>query len=90
MYVVLWPKGEKVSKQRSLMEVPVASIAGVALDLGQMRPVRIGGLADLEAMDSPTLGQPLARAGDERFRARSDGFTMELTEDGPPQALTER
>ncbi|MCH9011204.1 MAG: DUF2851 family protein, partial [Chloroflexi bacterium] len=30
LHVVLWPKGEKVSRQRSRMEVPVASVAGVA------------------------------------------------------------
>jgi hypothetical protein len=87
LHVVLWPKGGKVSRQRSSMEVPVASIAGVELDIGQVRPVHVGGLADLEALDSPALGQALARAGDERFRARCEGFALELTEDGPDQVL---
>lgn len=87
LHVVLWPKGGKVSRQRSSMEVPVASIAGVALDIRQVRPVHVGGLADLAAMDGPALAQALARAGDERFRARCEGFALELEESNPDQVL---
>lgn len=87
LHVVLRPKGGLPAKQRSKTAAPVASLAAAATSLegGGMPAHDL--LGHLRAMDAPTLGRALDRAGDERFLARSQGYALELAEAGPDQAM---
>ena len=88
LHVVLWPKGSTASRQRSGISTPIASIAGVSDTLKHAREQPPEGpVSGLESMDRDALAETLGRAGDERFRARSRGFEMELDSGNPDQVL---
>ena len=87
LHVVLWPRGESMSWQQSRMNAPMVVLPpdGPMLDQeqashrhGMSRPVEIG-------QGDP--GDISDRAGDERFLAKSRGFTIEMADAEPEQVL---
>ena len=87
LHVVLWPRGETTSRQRSHMNAPVVAIAPEALGTDRGGASRRSGMLRPDRAGQATLGEMLDRAGDERFLARSRGFTVEMANAKPEQVL---
>jgi hypothetical protein len=88
LHVVLRPGKEAGSRQRSGIFVPIVALNQDRRTLtGPGTPATATGLAPLIQMDEEKLGEFLDRAGDERFFARSRGFSLELKATEPDQVL---
>ena len=81
LHVVLQSKGETRSEQQSGLQTPVAEIAPL-MELTEELPPPVLPSAE-------HVGEALDRAGDERFRLRSQGYAEEIRERDPAQTLYE-
>lgn len=87
LHVVLWPRGQAMSTQQSGATAPVASIAHATSRLERPDTRPDGAMARWRRLRGRTIGEALDRAGDERFLAKSRGFTLELSKTFPDQVL---
>ena len=78
LHVVLQPKGAAGSWQQSGTKAPVASIAAVVQKLGQPVAAPRSDSPQHEPAKGEALGETLDEAGEDRFRSRSRGFTVEI------------
>ena len=87
LHVALHTKGVVTSRQRSKIDVPVASLRPLQefLRNGESASQESHGLSDV--LGGEAVGEALDRAGDERFLARSRGNTLELKLSDPEETL---
>ena len=84
LHVVLTPTGRSTTTLESRAEAPVAAIGVTPLnEKADAKPART---ADVE-LPASTLHKKLDRAGDDRFRSKADGYTMELEAGDAEQVL---
>lgn len=83
LHVVLFPKGARTTRQQSKTHVPVASLSPHADEVVAAN----GPPTLLRFRGQGALGEFLDRAGDERFLAKSVGFTLQLKAEDPEEAL---
>ena len=86
LHVVMRPEGRKSSDQQSKTTTPVASLAAVTDELQTEGSPR-SAVAVALASGQKSLGELLDKAGDQRFQAKSRGFSMELRGAYPEQVL---
>ena len=86
LHVVMRPEGRKSSDQQSKTTTPVASLAAVTDVLQTEGPLRSAVAVGLSS-GQKSLGELLDEAGDQRFQARSRGFSMELRDADPEEVL---
>ena len=86
LHVVLRPQGRKSSDQQSRTTTPVASLAAFTDALETGGPSQ-SALAVALASGQKSLGELLDDAGDQRFQAKSRGFSLELRGADPEQVL---
>ena len=87
LHVVLHPRGRTASRQQSKSSVVVASL-GPALDLlSRVRGTQLTGPHLWPGLHGKKLEGLLDRAGDQRFLAKTRGFSLELETTDPEEAL---
>ena len=88
LHVVFSPKGHTDTAQQSLMKAPVVSLESVTKNLEAANPTQTPPLVTLETLrGSRDIGSVLDAAGDARFLARSQGYSLEMSESGPDETL---
>ncbi|MGH2541684.1 MAG: DUF2851 family protein [Ardenticatenaceae bacterium] len=88
LHVVLHPKSEISTSQRSGLRAPVVSLLPIAASLDHLEEQSpIESLSDLQSLDKVSILRRLESAGDRRFLAKSRGFAMELENDEAAQVL---
>ena len=88
LHVVFSPKGHTDTAQQSLLKAPVVSLESVAKSLEAANPTQTPPLVTLDTLrGSRDIGSVLDAAGDARFLARSQGYSLEMSESGPDVTL---
>lgn len=88
LHVVFSPKGHQNTRQQSRMHAPIVSLEAVADDLEGADSNTVSGLLDTGVLRSSSdIATVLDAAGDERFLAKSHGFTLDISQAGPDEAL---
>lgn len=87
LHVVLRKKAVAPARQQSGASAPVAAMEDVAPLLGTAGQQVPAALSWLASLDDAALLALLARAGDQRFLARSRGFALELAAGDAEQVL---
>ena len=88
LHVVFSPKGHTDTAQQSLLKAPVVSLESVAKSLEAANPTQTPPLVTLDTLrGSRDIGSVLDAAGDARFLARSQGYSLEMSESGPDETL---
>ena len=88
LHVVFSPKGHTDTAQQSLLKAPVVSLESVAKSLEAANPTQAPPLVTLETLrGSRDIGSVLDAAGDARLLARSQGYSLEVSESGPDVTL---
>ena len=88
LHVVFSPKGHTDTAQQSLMNAPIVSLESVANNLEIANNAQVPPLVTLETLrGSRDIGSVLDAAGDARFLARSQGYSLEMSESGPDETL---
>ena len=88
LHVVFSPKGHEVTRQHSKMHAPIVSLEAVADDLERADPDTASGLSAFGVLrGSSDVAAVLDSAGDARFLARSRGFSLDMSQAGPEEAL---
>jgi len=88
LHVVFSPKGHTDTAQQSLMKTPIVSLEPVAKNLEAANPTRTPPLITLETLlVNGDIGSALDAAGDTRFLARSQGYSLEMSESSPDETL---
>ena len=88
LHVVFSPKGHTDTRQQSGAAAAVVSLRPVEHELELVDAGRMPQLPALEALiGANDIGLALDNAGDARFRAKTHGFTLELSSVGADEAL---
>ena len=88
LHVVFSPKGHENTRQQSKMHAPIVSLEAVADDLESADPDTVSGLPDIDVLRcSSGIAAMLDAAGDARFLAKSHGFSLDISQAGPDEAL---
>lgn len=88
LHVVFSPKGHQNTRQQSRMHAPIVSLEAVADDLEGVDANTVSALPDIGVLQSSSdIAAVLDAAGDERFLAKSHGFTLDISQAGPDEAL---
>ena len=88
LHVVFSPKGHTDTAQQSLMKTPIVSLEPVAKNLEAANSTQTPHLVALDALgNGKEVGPALDAAGDTRFLARSQGYSLEMSESGPDETL---
>ena len=88
LHVVLSTKQASDTRQQSGLRVPLVSVKAVASSLEDADLNAAPSLPLLDALrNSNDIASILDAAGDARFRAKGDGFALDISHVGPDQAL---
>ena len=92
LHVVFSPKGHADTRQQSGAQTPVLALEAVAHNLDKANTDSTPSLSSLAALRHSTdialdIASALDAAGDARFLAKSHGFTLDIMQDGPDEAL---
>ena len=84
LHVVLAPTGRTRTTLESRAEAPVAAIGAVRHEVNTTAEPRHGVNGGIPAS---AISRKIDRAGDDRFRAKADGFALEIAAGDPEQVL---